>query len=79
MATGKRSTSSPPPRYVAAVRRAPFARALTYVRVLCPATQVAKVIQGEFSHALDDYVIVDCRFPYEYQGGHIRVRSRARM
>lgn len=32
---------------------------------------VGRLWQGDFSHVLDDHVVVDCRFSYEYQGGHI--------
>lgn len=33
---------------------------------------VAKLLQGDYSHTVADYTIVDCRYPYEYEGGHIR-------
>lgn len=35
--------------------------------------QVSDLIRGNHSSKIDDYVIVDCRYPYEYQGGHIKV------
>ncbi|ELU09743.1 hypothetical protein CAPTEDRAFT_127155, partial [Capitella teleta] len=32
---------------------------------------VSNLLRGEYSEEIDNYVIVDCRYPYEYQGGHI--------
>lgn len=32
---------------------------------------MSRVLNNEFSDAVDKYVIVDCRYPYEYEGGHI--------
>uniref|UniRef100_A0AAY4ECD2 protein-tyrosine-phosphatase n=1 Tax=Denticeps clupeoides TaxID=299321 RepID=A0AAY4ECD2_9TELE len=36
------------------------------------AQTVASLITGKFSAAVEDFLIVDCRYPYEYQGGHIK-------
>ncbi len=33
---------------------------------------MVRVLQGEFKNAYDELLILDCRFPYEYAGGHIR-------
>ncbi|XP_066549161.1 cell division cycle 25 homolog d isoform X3 [Amia ocellicauda] len=33
---------------------------------------VASLLTGEYSRQVEDYLIVDCRYPYEYQGGHIK-------
>jgi len=33
---------------------------------------VADLVSGKFSHHFTKVLIVDCRFEYEYQGGHIR-------
>lgn len=41
-------------------------------RYVTPQT-AARVLDGEFSDAYERIFIVDCRFPYEYQGGHIKV------
>lgn len=30
------------------------------------------MIDGKYSGLIDEYVIVDCRFEYEYLGGHIK-------
>lgn len=30
---------------------------------------------GKFSNIVERFVIVDCRYPYEYEGGHIKVRQ----
>ncbi|XP_052791774.1 M-phase inducer phosphatase 1-like [Mya arenaria] len=32
----------------------------------------ADVIRGSFSDVIGDVTIVDCRYPYEFEGGHIR-------
>ncbi|KAK7165697.1 hypothetical protein R3I93_005695 [Phoxinus phoxinus] len=36
------------------------------------AQTVASLIRGQFGPAVQDFLIVDCRYPYEYQGGHIK-------
>ncbi|XP_051763311.1 cell division cycle 25 homolog d isoform X2 [Ctenopharyngodon idella] len=36
------------------------------------AETVASLIRGQFGPAVEDFLIVDCRYPYEYQGGHIK-------
>ncbi|XP_051883638.1 cell division cycle 25 homolog d [Pristis pectinata] len=36
------------------------------------AQTVAVLLVGNFDHLIDEYVIVDCRYPYEYEGGHIK-------
>ncbi|XP_033880285.2 cell division cycle 25 homolog d [Acipenser ruthenus] len=33
---------------------------------------VASVLRGEYNGAVERYLIIDCRYPYEYEGGHIR-------
>ncbi|XP_051559092.1 cell division cycle 25 homolog d isoform X2 [Myxocyprinus asiaticus] len=33
---------------------------------------VASLIRGQFGPAVEDFLIIDCRYPYEYQGGHIK-------
>lgn len=33
--------------------------------------QLYKILCGEHKHEFDEYIIVDCRFDYEYHGGHI--------
>lgn len=33
---------------------------------------LAQVLEGHYNHLIEDLVIVDCRYPYEYNGGHIR-------
>jgi len=35
--------------------------------------KVADVISGNYNDLISSYTIVDCRFPYEYNGGHIKV------
>lgn len=39
--------------------------------------QLAAVIVGEYEKDIEACVIVDCRYPYEYEAGHIRVRQSA--
>lgn len=34
-------------------------------------TTLVDVLNGDYDHLYDDKVIVDCRFEYEYTGGHI--------
>ena len=34
--------------------------------------QLAAVLRGEFSDIIEDCVIVDARYPYEFKAGHIR-------
>ncbi len=43
------------------------------VKALSPDLKVASLIRGQFGPAVEDFLIVDCRYPYEYQGGHIKV------
>ncbi|ORX95769.1 Rhodanese-like protein [Basidiobolus meristosporus CBS 931.73] len=38
---------------------------------ICPET-LQRVLSGEFEQAYEQLVVVDCRFPYEYAGGHIK-------
>ncbi|KPP69763.1 hypothetical protein Z043_111456, partial [Scleropages formosus] len=33
------------------------------------------LLNGEFSSLVESFVVVDCRYPYEYQGGHIKFSS----
>ena len=34
--------------------------------------QMALVLKNEIRN-ISSYVIVDCRYPYEYEGGHVKV------
>ena len=34
---------------------------------------MARIVNNEFEDKLVDYTIVDCRYPYEFDGGHIKV------
>lgn len=36
--------------------------------------QLAKLMANEFSEQVEDFDIIDCRYPYEFKGGHIKVR-----
>ncbi|KAJ2825158.1 m-phase inducer phosphatase [Coemansia erecta] len=35
------------------------------------AETVGRLLQGAYNDLYDEHVVVDCRFPYEYEGGHI--------
>lgn len=35
------------------------------------ATTLVKLIEGQFRDSVESFTIVDCRYPYEYNGGHI--------
>ena len=37
--------------------------------------KVADVVSGEYDQAINSFTIIDCRYPYEYEGGHIKVYS----
>ncbi|XP_054059651.1 M-phase inducer phosphatase 2 isoform X1 [Rissa tridactyla] len=41
------------------------------LKYISPETMVA-VLTGQFSSLIESCVIVDCRYPYEYEGGHIK-------
>ncbi|XP_067114946.1 cell division cycle 25 homolog d [Osmerus mordax] len=36
------------------------------------ADTVAALLRGQYRDTVEDFLIVDCRYPYEYQGGHIK-------
>ncbi|XP_076151425.1 cell division cycle 25 homolog d [Alosa pseudoharengus] len=36
------------------------------------ANTVASLLNGEFESTVEDFLIIDCRYPYEYLGGHIK-------
>ncbi|KAM8758598.1 M-phase inducer phosphatase 1 isoform 3-T3 [Rhynchonycteris naso] len=33
---------------------------------------MASVLNGKFANLINEFVIIDCRYPYEYEGGHIK-------
>ena len=33
---------------------------------------MAAVLNGEYDHVIEKCVVLDCRYPYEYDGGHIQ-------
>jgi len=35
---------------------------------------MVSLLQNEYCNVVEKYTIVDCRYPYEYDGGHILVR-----
>lgn len=36
------------------------------------AATLVKLIDGDYNHLIKSFTIVDCRYPYEYEGGHIQ-------
>jgi len=34
---------------------------------------MARILNKEYDDKLASYTIIDCRYPYEYTGGHIKV------
>lgn len=36
-------------------------------------SQIVSVLTGKFESFIKQCVIIDCRYPYEYEGGHIKV------
>ncbi|KAJ8316983.1 hypothetical protein KUTeg_004887 [Tegillarca granosa] len=35
-------------------------------------TTVKNLIEGKYHDTISDYKIIDCRYPYEYEGGHVQ-------
>ena len=35
-------------------------------------TTLVKLLNGEYSHVVETFEVIDCRYPYEYEGGHIK-------
>ncbi|KAJ8791931.1 hypothetical protein J1605_004156 [Eschrichtius robustus] len=35
-------------------------------------SKIASVLSGKFANLIKEFVIIDCRYPYEYEGGHIK-------
>ncbi|KAM6169571.1 M-phase inducer phosphatase 1 isoform 2-T2 [Rhynchocyon petersi] len=33
---------------------------------------MASVLNGKFANVIKEFLIIDCRYPYEYEGGHIK-------
>lgn len=40
------------------------------IKRICPSI-MTKVLTGQYDHAYSKLIIVDCRYPYEYHGGHL--------
>jgi rhodanese-related sulfurtransferase len=38
----------------------------------CPCLQMNRLIAGEYADIVEKFTIIDCRFPYEYEAGHIQ-------
>lgn len=37
------------------------------------AETVSRVIDGHYDDEIEQAIIIDCRYPYEFEGGHIQV------
>lgn len=35
--------------------------------------QMSDLLRGHFDDVIDSYKVIDCRYPYEFDGGHIQV------
>ena len=46
---------------------------IIFSKVFMNSFQLSKVLDGEYSDVVDETVIIDCRYPYEFSGGHIKV------
>ncbi|OLY84253.1 M-phase inducer phosphatase [Smittium mucronatum] len=46
------------------------------IKRINPAT-MSNLINGKYSNIIDELIIVDCRFPYEFKGGHIAIASNS--
>ncbi|XP_064465882.1 M-phase inducer phosphatase-like isoform X2 [Ornithodoros turicata] len=40
------------------------------LKMISPVT-LAEVLEGKYNHSVKEYAVIDCRYPYEYEGGHI--------
>lgn len=49
-------------------------RAIRCISIFC--FQVADLICRKFDDIVGIYRIVDCRYPFEFEGGHIQVRNK---
>ena len=38
-------------------------------------SQVRRLMSGAFDNVVNHMTIIDCRYPYEYKAGHIKVTS----
>jgi len=36
---------------------------------------MSSLLRGEFSESVESFTVIDCRFPYEFAGGHIQVEN----
>lgn len=42
------------------------------INLLIHDAQVARLVTNQHNFPLSRFVLIDCRFPYEYEGGHVR-------
>lgn len=37
---------------------------------------MVSALTGQFDHMVEQVIVIDCRYPYEFEGGHIKVSRR---
>lgn len=40
---------------------------------LCVVLQMVAALNGQFNDLVERLIVIDCRYPYEFEGGHIKV------
>uniref|UniRef100_A0A3B1KE37 protein-tyrosine-phosphatase n=1 Tax=Astyanax mexicanus TaxID=7994 RepID=A0A3B1KE37_ASTMX len=51
-----------------------------YQELHCVSAQtVAGLITAQFSAVVEDFLIIDCRYPYEFKGGHIKLQGAVNL
>jgi hypothetical protein len=48
---------------------------LKYMKTTNYFFQMSDLLRGHFDDVIDSYKVIDCRYPYEFDGGHIQVMN----